>query len=93
MAVSYPNREHQKADERARRRALEALSHIEGDAFDLRKKLERSFLSPVHVDADDVQGLSDNLRKLTGCLAELGILYDAREWDAADKAEREGTRS
>jgi len=87
--TSYSNREHWAADEAARRRALSAVSEIEGSAFDLRKRLEHSYLKSAHFDADDTQQLYDSLRKLTGHLAELGTLHDVREWDAADKRETE----
>ena len=83
--TNYPNREHRDADVTARRRALDAVKEIEGSAFDLRKRLERSYLKSAHFDADDTQQLYDSLRKLTGHLAELGTLHDVREWDAAYK--------
>jgi hypothetical protein len=83
----YPNAEHKRADEAARRRALKAVTDIEAEAFGLRKRLERGIIQDVRVDADDTQALYDNLRKLTGHLAELGTLYDVREWHAADKAD------
>jgi hypothetical protein len=86
MTSSYPNREHEKADATARRRAIAALGEIKGEAFDLNKRLERGIMQDVRVDADDTQALYDNLRRLTGYLAELGTLYDVREWHAADTA-------
>lgn len=79
----YPNREHQRADERARRRAKTALESIETTAGYLIAKLENGY----RLDADDTEGLSDLLRKLTGHLAEIGTLYDVREWHAADLAD------
>lgn len=82
MTTQYPTREHQKADYVARRRGITAIDEIVQQALALRKTLEREPLR--RVDADDTQGIADNVRKLTGFLAELGTLYDVLEWHAAD---------
>lgn len=81
----YPNREHKKADDAARRRAMAAADGLMADALAIRKEVERG----IRVDADDAQGLADNFRKLVGHLAEIGTLHDVREWDAADRATAE----
>ncbi len=81
--TTYPNREHENADRAAMRRALHALSGIEGEVRDLRLKLSRD----QRVDADEAQVITGHVRALTGYLAELGILRDVREWHAIDKAD------
>jgi hypothetical protein len=83
--VVYPNKEHEKADQAARRRALTALADIVQEADYLRRKLERE--DHPHVDADNAQVISGKLRDLVSNLAILGALADVREWDAADKQE------
>jgi hypothetical protein len=83
----YPNREHERAD-KAARRALQAVDDITEQLALLRRTLD---VPDRRVDADTGQGLAEQVRKLTGFLAEMGTLYDVREWHAADRAE-EGTR-
>jgi len=83
--TTYPNREHQSADQAAVRRALHALEGIRREANDLHLKVSRV----QRVDADDAQVISGYVRDLIGHLAELGTLHDVREWHAADLAARE----
>lgn len=80
--TDFPNREHQRADEAARRRALNALNLIKHKADELQRRLQ---MGPEYrLDADDAQGLGDNVQRLSGFLGELGTLYDVRQWHAAD---------
>lgn len=79
---TYPNREHQKADEAAKRRALKALDDIEAEA----KLLRRVISDNRRVDGDDSRAIAGIVRDLTVHLSILGALYEVREWDAADKA-------
>lgn len=87
----YPNREHQKADETARRRAMAELDAIMAVAHDLRRKVWDGITTDRRVDADDAQVIQGHMAKLPGLLAELGTLYDIREWHAADQAEKEAS--
>jgi hypothetical protein len=81
--TDYPNREHQVADEAARRRALAALDHITDEAEGRRQRI----LAGRPTDGDDTQTLTSLVRDLTVHLTVLGTLRDAREWHAADQAE------
>lgn len=80
--TGYPNREHENADKAAQRRALAALETITSEA----EKLQRMLRAGHRADADDAQVISAAVQKLTGHLAELGTLYDVRQWHAADAA-------
>jgi hypothetical protein len=86
--TTYPNREHQAADQAAMRRALKALTDIKGEAEDLHLRLSRD----QRVDADDAQTITGKVRDLIGYLAELATLRDVREWHAADQAANTGFR-
>lgn len=83
--IVYPNKEHKKADETARRRALTAIGDLSDNLAMLRQRLESG--PEFRIDADSAQGLAEYVRKLAGHLAELGTLYDVREWHKADLAE------
>jgi len=85
--TAYPNKEHERADRRARQRAMDALAELAGEAALLR----RSVADGREVDGDDAQVLADLVRKLTRDLSVLGTLREVREWDAADKAEKAAT--
>jgi hypothetical protein len=83
--TDFPNREHEKADNAARRRATTAIDNIVEEVLQLRKTLERG---PEHrLDGDDAQALMYNCGQLVGHLGEVGALYDVREWYAADQME------
>ncbi len=81
----YPNREHKKADDAARRRALKALDDLGDEIRLMRAVLERG--SDYRVDGDMTQTMAGKVRDLTDYLATLAALYDVREWAAADQAE------
>jgi hypothetical protein len=78
----YPNREHQVADQGARRRALAALMELDGASAILFRRLTDGQV-PYGSDAARLQS---SLTKLTVSLAALEALRDVREWDAADQA-------
>lgn len=87
--TGYPNREHENADKAARRRALAALDTITSEAETLQRALRLQSTLPGpgrRADADDTQVMSAAVQGLTGFLAELGTLYDVRQWHAADVA-------
>lgn len=85
MEFPFPNREHEVADKAARRRALRAIEDLEAELKLVRQRLELGAAS--RVDADTVQSISDYARRIVGHAAELGVLYDVREWHATDVAE------
>jgi len=80
--TAYPNKEHERADEGARRRAMDALTELAGEAALLRRRLADG-RNPDYTDAESLERL---VRKLTRDLSVLGTLREVREWDAADKA-------
>jgi hypothetical protein len=82
MTISYPNREHEREDHAARRRALAALRHLTDEAEILAARIASGI-----VDGDDSQRISDLARDLTQHLSILGTLRQVREWHAADTAE------
>jgi len=84
--MDYPNREHRNADKAARRRARSALNDIAQHVAYLHRQLD---LDSPSLDEDSAQPLAEKTRALTGHLARLGQLRDAREWHAADQAEKE----
>jgi hypothetical protein len=81
--TAYPNREHENADNAARRRALAALRDIAEDAENLRGRIERGY-EPHGTDADRFTAKSV---KLALNLSVMETLRDVREWHAADVAE------
>lgn len=81
----YPNREHENADKAARRRALKALETIKDEVQILSGTLALG--STARIDADAAQTIAGKVRDLAGYLAELGTLYDVREWDAIDRTD------
>lgn len=83
--TTYPNREHKNADSAARRRALRALGDIENEILVLRRRIDAGT-----ADGDDAQIMTDRVREVVKNISILGALREVREWDAADKAEREG---
>lgn len=90
MAISvdsgaYPNHEHKKADEAARRRALKALDNIQDSVTILRRRLT-GIGSSVNVEGADGHGLAGDVQDLSVHLAILEALRDVREWDAAERA-------
>jgi hypothetical protein len=80
--IAYPNREHEKADKAAARRALNSLAAIEEQVRILRAKIE----SRHTVYGSDAGHITDNARNLTEHLQTLEVLRDVREWHAADMA-------
>lgn len=83
--TNFPNREHMKADQAARRRALKALDSVADEIKLMRNFLERG--PDARVDAQNADVMQSKVHDLTGYLAELATLFDVREWDAADRAE------
>lgn len=83
--TTFPNREHMKADQAARRRALKALDSISDEIQLMRVILGRG--PDTRMDAQNADVMQSKLHDLTGYLAELGTLHDVREWHAADQAE------
>lgn len=81
--MASQNPEQTKLEASARRRALNNLTAIIGEAQKLQRKLGDGQGEP---DADDVQTLAENVRDLTGHLGVLDALRQAREWEAADRA-------
>jgi hypothetical protein len=77
----YPNREHQVADQGARRRSLTALD----DLIDAASVLHRRLTDGQVPYGSDAERLQSSLTKLTVSLAALETLRDVREWDAADQ--------
>lgn len=84
--TTFPNREHEKADNAARRRAGKALDEIESEIGILRHKLARTGRADT-TDGDDSQLIASKVRDLIQHLTALGVLRDVREWHAADMAE------
>lgn len=80
---AYPNREHEKAHKAAERRALSALDAIEEEARILAIRVRQC----RDLDADATRAMAGKVHDLTGYLAELDILRQVCEWDAADRAE------
>jgi hypothetical protein len=77
--TDYPNREHENTDKASRRRALQALSDIEGEVARLRKRVERDL-----ADGDDTSTLAQRAADVTRQFGRLEALRDVREWHAAD---------
>lgn len=84
MVNGYSNREHQNADQAARRRALTAIDHMKQELSSLERRIT---YSGTHVDASETQRLASLVRDLTEYLAVQETLREVREWDAADQAE------
>jgi|GEM_PF-2976442 len=80
-ATGYPNREHQNADQAARRRALKALDDMYSEVEILRQRIQRG-----RVDGDDTQRIASLARDITQHVSVLGALGEVREWHAADVA-------
>jgi hypothetical protein len=76
----YPNREHRKADEAARRRALARLDLIETEVRMLRRRIGQG-----QAGGEDTATLMTHVRDLTEYLAILGVLNEVRDWHAADR--------
>lgn len=83
-AIAYPNAEHQREDQAARRRAKAALELLISEA----NRLHFAISQGGRVDGDDAQQLADGTRKATANFGVIGALADVREWHAADQAER-----
>lgn len=81
--TEYPNREHERADKAATRRALSSLYDIIDDAKALARRIEGGY-EPHGTDA---QRFADKAVALAINLGILETLRDVREWHAADKAE------
>jgi hypothetical protein len=79
----YPNKEHETADRRARRRAVDALGIMITDA----QRLARHLNGGNDVMTEDGQRFAELSAKVTANLAALETLHDVREWHAADVAE------
>lgn len=80
--TTYPNREHQVADDSARRRALAELKSIEQEVGYLRAKLDRG----SRVEPENAQPMHEKILDLIRDLAILSTLREVREWHAADVA-------
>ena len=77
----YPNREHQDADEAARRRALAALDDIQKEAAWLRKRIAGGF-----ADGDDTSTFAERAADVIRCVGVLGAFRQVRAWHAAGQA-------
>lgn len=85
VQVTYPNREHQNSDRRARTRALKAIADATDSLALIRRGLEAGHL-PHSPSAESVAA---DVMKLAAALQVLETLADVREWHAADMAEKE----
>lgn len=83
--TAYPNREHENTDKAARRRALQALSDIEGEVAFLRKRINDGI-----ADGDDTSTLAQRAVDVTRQFGRLEALRDVREWHAADNKDAGG---
>lgn len=81
--ITYPNAEHRRENEAAKRRAQKALETLISEA----NRLHYDISQDRHRDADDAQIITDATRQVTANLAILGALHDVREWAAADAKE------
>jgi len=79
----YPNREHEKADKAAKRRAITTLVGIIQTAQDIYRRVDGDL--PVY--ASDTHVMFGDLVKVNENLTILEILRDVREWHAADQAD------
>jgi hypothetical protein len=80
--TDYPNREHRREDETARRQAMAGLQDIIDDA----RTLERRLANGTYTDVSDAQTLVAKAAEVTRRLAVLDTLRLVREWHAADEA-------
>jgi hypothetical protein len=80
--TEYPNREHRREDETARRQAMIGLQ----DIIDNAKTLERRLANGTYTDVSDAQALVAGAVEVTRRLAVLDTLRHVREWHAADEA-------
>jgi hypothetical protein len=80
--TEYPNREHRREDETARRQAMIGLQ----DIIDNAKTLERRLANGTYTDVSDAQALVAGAAEVTRRLAVLDTLRHVREWHAADEA-------
>jgi hypothetical protein len=80
--TEYPNREHRREDETARRQAMIGLQGI----IDNAKTLERRLANGTYTDVSDAQALVAGAAEVTRRLAVLDTLRHVREWHAADEA-------
>jgi hypothetical protein len=87
--TEYPNREHRKEDETARRQAMASLQ----DIIDNAKTLERRLANGTYTDVSDAQTLVAKSAEVTRRLAVLDTLRLVREWHAADQAEAAATET
>jgi hypothetical protein len=83
VVTEYPNKEHENAERRARRRALDALVLMIENA----QHLARDLNGWKDVDMERGQSFPELSAKVTANLAMLETLRDVREWHAADVAE------
>jgi hypothetical protein len=81
----YPNREHMNADAAARRRAVAALEKIGEHTAELADRLNNGAVP----EPGEAYLLTGQAARAATHLAELAMLRDVREWDAADQAEVE----
>ena len=81
--IGYPNREHENADNAAKRRALQALADVEHEAAFLRRAIERD----GHVSADQTATLAQQAADVIRQFAVLGTLREVRKWHAAGVAD------
>jgi len=81
--TTYPNREHERADKAARRRAITALDDIIADARMLQRRLEGDGYA---LGGSDVQNIVSKAVAAAVQFSALETLSDVREWHAADQA-------
>jgi len=75
----YPNREHEKEEKSARRRALRHLDDLIYSAGNLQRQLNAG-----HQDFSGTAQLYHSIRQVADNLVILETLRDVREWHAAD---------
>ena len=80
--TEYPNREHRREDETARRQAMIGLQ----DIIDNAKTLERRLANGTYTDVSDAQALVAGAVEVTRRLTVLDTLRHVREWQEADVA-------
>jgi hypothetical protein len=80
--TEYPNREHRREDETARRQAMIGLQ----DIIDNAKTLERRLANGTYTDVSDAQALVAGAVEVTRRLTVLDTLRHVREWHEADEA-------
>jgi hypothetical protein len=79
--INYPNHEHEKEDQAARRRALKCLDNLESGIVILRRRLTGTD-SSVPVEGADAHNMAGMVLDLGVQLSALETLRGVREWDA-----------